>query len=88
MIALPFKGNQVDSSDEDILINTTLDNTVSDEVADQVYMLQDKDDDEDNDLVTDDIKADWETAVTQLRPSVWAKDAQDVKEVKERCKKY
>ena len=44
LTAAPFKGNLVDSSDKDILIDTTLDNTVSDEVADQVYSPQDEDD--------------------------------------------
>ena len=84
----PFKGYLVDSSDDNILVYTTLDNTVSDEVADQAYRPQDKEDDEDNDSDTDDIMADQEAAVAQLRPLVQAKGTQDVKEVKERCKQY
>ena len=35
LITASSKGNLVDSSDDDILVDTTLDNTVSDEVADQ-----------------------------------------------------
>ena len=78
-----FKGNIAgDSSNDDVMIDSLLDHTVSaDEVQNSVTIPPEEEED-DNDSIADDIKLEREAAVAKIRGDVWARDAQDIKELK------